>query len=189
MASKILGKLSRIEWIAVLVAILLFIAPALKRVLEGQTTLGVRQSIGGLGDLAATELDLSPGFVASLNEDGSQNSTLGDTDLPTPEKIAAKRGSVLQLFGSAVGLYMDKEDQVAASDFTAPDSPLYRTTSLPEVSIGGVRAEVQFSGLAPGRKGVWQINVLVPKEAPSGTVPVTISYEGDAVRSLSVNVE
>ena len=76
------------------------------------------------------------------------------------------------------------EDQgdLPAAEFTAPECALrYHTTSVPVVRIGGVAAKVVYSGLAPGRKGVWQIDVLAPEDAPAGSaVPVEISYEGAA---------
>ena len=100
-------------------------------------------------------------------------------------------GSVVQLFGSADGLFLDMADSRAALEFTplASGSPLYYTESLPEVEIGGVKAEVLFSGLAPGLKGVWQINVRVPYGVQPGRVPVTISYEGDDLKSIEVKIE
>ena len=55
---------------------------------------------------------------------------------------------------------------------------LYRTRTLPLVSIGGIPAEVLYSGLAPGLTGVWQINVRIPDEAPASPgVPAVITYE------------
>ena len=71
---------------------------------------------------------------------------------------------------------------------SASGSPLYHTTSLPEVRIGGQKTRVLFSGLAPGLTGVWQINVLIPEDAPAGELPVTISYEGDELTSVSIRV-
>lgn len=97
----------------------------------------------------------------------------------------------MQLFGSAAGLFLDEQDRQLAEGFTPPlsGSPLYYTTSLPEVRIAGVAAKVLFSGLAPGLTGVWQINVLIPEDAPAGKAPVTISYEGEELKSVDIVVE
>jgi len=122
-------------------------------------------------NLTAAELD----FVAAVNADG--------TDGP------ALRGTVVQLFGSAEGLYLDEQDQHPAIRFTAPGSPLYRTTRLPEVRVDGLDAEVLFSGLAPGLKGVWQINIRVPEGTRAGKLPVLISYDGQELKSVDVVVE
>jgi uncharacterized protein (TIGR03437 family) len=46
---------------------------------------------------------------------------------------------------------------------------------------------VQFSGLAPGFVGLWQINVQIPSNAPTGSaVPVYVVLGG--VRSNSVTM-
>jgi uncharacterized protein (TIGR03437 family) len=90
----------------------------------------------------------------------------------------------------ALGLFIGEQDQPAHL-FTPPatGSVLYYTDALPQVRIGGVPATVLFSGLAPGLTGVWQINVLLPEGTPSGRVPVSISYEGADLKSVSVSVE
>jgi hypothetical protein len=130
-----------------------------------------------LSAFGAARANPEPDFVAALSQDG----TLG----------SAAQGSILQLFGSAKGLYLDAEDRRPALSFTPPPSgePLYYTTSVPQVQIGGVPAKVLFSGLAPGLRGVWQINVQVPYQVPPGMQPITILYEGDQLQSVSVRVE
>ncbi|MBI3698807.1 MAG: hypothetical protein HY238_28710 [Acidobacteria bacterium] len=123
----------------------------------------------------------NPDFVAGLNQDGSTNGA-----------EPAGRGTVVQLFGSAAGLFVGEEDdEQAAANFTPPASglELYSTTSLPQVRIGGLPAKVLFSGLAPGLTGVWQINVLIPEGTPAGKVPVTVSYEGYNLRSVDITVQ
>ena len=122
-------------------------------------------------------LTREPDFVAALNQDGLNAPS-------TP-------GTVVQLFGSARGLFLDLADLHPALGFTpsASGSPLYHTEILPEVQIGGVRAEVLFSGLAPGLNGVWQINIRVPDGTQLGKVPVTISYDGNTPTSVDLVVE
>ena len=122
-------------------------------------------------------LTREPDFVSVLNQDG----------LNRP----AAPGTIVQFFGSARGLFLDLADLRPALEFTpsASGSPLYYTEAMPDVQIGGVKAEVLFSGLAPGLKGVWQINVRIPDGARSGKVPVTIVYEGDALTSVDLAVQ
>jgi len=119
------------------------------------------------------------GFVAGLNEDGSVNGV-----------APARRGTVVQLFGSAAGLFVGEGDTPAVS-FTPPasGSPLF-TTAVPDVRVGGVPAMVRFSGLAPGLRGVWQLNIQIPENAPTGeAVPLTVGHEGREIRSVPISVE
>jgi uncharacterized protein (TIGR03437 family) len=54
-------------------------------------------------------------------------------------------------------------------------------TSQPSmcVAFGTTFGEVQYSGLAPGFVGLWQINVRIPADAPSGNaVPVRVLING-----------
>jgi hypothetical protein len=117
-----------------------------------------------------------PDFVAALNQDGGTG--------------PASRGTILQLFGSARGLFLDLADQKPALNFAPPASGtlLYYTDTLPEVSIGGIAAQVLFSGLAPGLTGVWQINVRVPDAVSPGRAPVSIVYGGAVLQSIDVAV-
>jgi uncharacterized protein (TIGR03437 family) len=58
-------------------------------------------------------------------------------------------------------------------------NPLYLTVQRPTVIVGGVSALVQFSGLAPGFAGLYQINIQIPAGAPAGDdVPVTVAMPG-----------
>jgi uncharacterized protein (TIGR03437 family) len=49
-----------------------------------------------------------------------------------------------------------------------------------QVNFGGVPAVVTYAGLAPGYVGLYQFNVAVPSIAPSDTVPLTFSLNGNA---------
>jgi uncharacterized protein (TIGR03437 family) len=115
------------------------------------------------------------------------------TSLP-PGKVI-RRGTVLELYGPATGLYIGEGDGapvVGENDvFTAPasGSPLYHTTSLPVVRLQDWRAKVLFSGLAPGQAGVWQINILIPEDVSTSFVPVQIFYEGYQFRTFDIEIE
>jgi uncharacterized protein (TIGR03437 family) len=77
-----------------------------------------------------------------------------------------------------------------ASGAAAPASPLYATTTNPTVTVGGVAATVGFSGLAPGYVGLWQLNVQIPSNAPTGTaVPLAVSMGGrtNNLTTIAVN--
>jgi uncharacterized protein (TIGR03437 family) len=58
----------------------------------------------------------------------------------------------------------------------------------PVVKIGGVDADVLFSGLVPGMPGAYVINVSVSNSTPQGlSVPLTIT-QNDFIFSVNVRV-
>jgi uncharacterized protein (TIGR03437 family) len=60
-----------------------------------------------------------------------------------------------------------------------PSGVLALTRETPRVTIGGVPAEVLFSGLAPGFVGLYQVNVRAPSGAPAGArTPLVVSIGG-----------
>ncbi len=109
------------------------------------------------------------GQLAALNQDGSVNSATNP----------AKAGTYISLFGTGPGVVSG-----APPDGTpAPTDKLLPTSSTPVVYINAVEipaSDINFSGLAPGFIGLWQINVKVPANVPTpGTpVPVALLYDG-----------
>ena len=103
------------------------------------------------------------------------------------------RGTLLNLFGAANGLFLDNQngEETAAAVLTPRAAgPIYYTTELPRVLFGEVEAQVVFSGLAPGLKGVWQISVVVPERAPTGeAVPLRVVYEDEETDPVAVAVK
>jgi uncharacterized protein (TIGR03437 family) len=61
---------------------------------------------------------------------------------------------------------------------------------MPLVTVGGVNASVSFSGLAPGYVGLYQVNVQVPANAPSGdAVPVILNIGGVTANTVTIAVQ
>jgi uncharacterized protein (TIGR03437 family) len=63
------------------------------------------------------------------------------------------------------------------------------TTVLPIVTIGGAKANVSFSGLAPDFVGLYQINATVPAGLKSGNQPVVINMAGASGNSALLPVK
>ncbi len=108
----------------------------------------------------------NPPKGAIRNQDGFTENTSS-----TP----ARRGEVVSIYATGPGPLSRQPD-----DGTAPGaSPLANTRSTPQVFIGGVAAQVQFSGLNPDAPGLWQINAYVPEQSfVTGRVPVRIYMDG-----------
>ena len=104
------------------------------------------------------------GPLAALNQDNSLN-TAGNP-------IA--RGQIIQLFGTGQGFVP------GAPPDGEPASGLISTDVRPRVIIGTdfvADSDVQYSGLAPGLVGVWQINVKIPdKVLPAALVRVVVVH-------------
>jgi hypothetical protein len=59
----------------------------------------------------------------------------------------------------------------------APALPLAQTLAETRVTVGGVAADVLYSGLAPGAAGLYQINIVPPAGARDGS-PVVLEVRG-----------
>jgi uncharacterized protein (TIGR03437 family) len=66
---------------------------------------------------------------------------------------------------------------------------LSQTTVLPTVTIGNIAAHVDFSGLTPESVGLYQVNVDVPSDAPTGLQPIVVSIGGVDSKASVLPVE
>jgi uncharacterized protein (TIGR03437 family) len=97
------------------------------------------------------------------------------------------RGQYVSIYCSGLGPVQNTPPDGAA----APAVPPFANTMLtPSVTIGGVAAPtIQYSGLAPGLVGLYQINVQVPANAPIGSQePVVVSVNGIASNTVTIAV-
>jgi uncharacterized protein (TIGR03437 family) len=109
---------------------------------------------------------LVPGQPASLTV-----SSVNRTSVPVSLNIAPAAPAILAAVRSsgALVLYMTglgATVPAVAQGAVAPTSPLSRTTSQPTVLVSGQAAPVLFSGMAPGLVGVYQVNAILPADAP-----------------------
>ena len=86
----------------------------------------------------------------------------------------AKRGQRILIYANGLGVV----DQQQVSGEPASLTQLAYTRVPPSVTIGGSTAQVEFSGLAPGWVGLYQMNVVVPPGAPTGAQQLKISIGG-----------
>ena len=83
----------------------------------------------------------------------------------------ARPNDVLLFFSTGFG---PRTTPVMVTGITAPESPLMHTPA-PTVLIGGRRAAVLYSVLAPGLVGIVQTAVRMPQSAGSGNIPLVVS--------------
>lgn len=112
---------------------------------------------------------------AVLNQDSSENA----------QANPVRRGQAISIYATGPGGL----NPAVADGSAAPANPLARTISTPQVYIGGVAATVEFSGMAPGFAGLWQINAFVPeRNFIAGRVPVQVFIDGVDSNEVSIFV-
>jgi uncharacterized protein (TIGR03437 family) len=136
----------------------------------------LRKSVGQVLGSTLYQLDAaSPGLftinqqgtgqVAAINEDGTANSGTN--------RIARRR--VIQLFGTGMGFV------AGAPPDGMPATGAVPTDIKPRVIIGSAFVpddHVEYSGLAPGLAGVWQINVRIPESVdPNAAHDVVVVFK------------
>ncbi|MGB9457551.1 MAG: hypothetical protein WCB12_15995 [Bryobacteraceae bacterium] len=128
----------------------------------------------------------------------------GNNVLPMPSTIAipnfitqpASRGDVLTIYAIGLG----PTNPVVATGQPAPAvEPLARLTVTPSVVFSGNPAGpvvevtvppelVQYAGLSPNYAGLYQVNVPIPANCPTGTVQVSLTFP-DSTTSNAVNIQ
>jgi uncharacterized protein (TIGR03437 family) len=149
-----------------------FQAPAAQP--AGQALLEIR--IGGqtVSRGALTILPNAPGLFVAANSDFRVNS---------PNQ-PVRRGEVLHIFGTGQGAVMPAVDDGSAAGGTPPSVGLVS----PNVFLGGQQMRVVFSGLAPGAAGLWQIDIVIPGDAPTGGPFPLVVESGLASNSIDVAI-
>ena len=127
----------------------------------------------------------SPG-IFSMNALGWGQGAIQDSShrlVDSANPVSA--GSPIIIYCTGLGAVTNQPPTGAA----APMRPLAETTTKPTVVIGGAPAGVQFSGLAPGLAGAYQVNAVVPNGSATGdAVPVTISIGGMTSNTVTIAV-
>jgi uncharacterized protein (TIGR03437 family) len=155
--------------------------------LQGQTST-VLHTPGGLSDIYYAQVqDVAPSifqisvsgqsgtFPAIVRNKNNQLATLSNPLHPNDVLIIYATGL------GAVGPLVELGSPGASS-------PLSYTENQPVVTIGDRKAEVLFSGLAPGFVGVYQLNVRAPGDLPLGLqVPLRIDG-GGATTAVNVRI-
>lgn len=129
----------------------------------------------------------APG-IFSVNGQGTGPGAILDPSyhLITPSNPASAGFTVILIYCTGLGPVTHQPPTGAA----APASPPAETMTRPVVTIGGAPADVQFSGLAPGSVGEYQVNVLVPSDAPIGdAVSVVLSIGGATSNAVQIAVQ
>ena len=154
---------------------------------QSQTTLsalliGENSAVGQGVDLAP----FAPGIFSASSSGTGQGDIFDLSYRLVDASNPAAPGSYVTLYCTGLGAVTNQPP----TGSPAPVAPLAQTTALPNVTIGGAQATVQFSGLAPGFAGLYQVNVQVPPGSATGSaVPVVLSIGGVASNTVTMAVQ
>jgi uncharacterized protein (TIGR03437 family) len=149
------------------------------------STASLKVSIGGETSAAiSVPVDgLAPGlFSTGQNGKGEAAALHSDGVTPITTAKPAKPNEVIVLFGTGLGLLTPElpTGQAAKNNSTA---------LIPNVTVDGKTADVQFSGAAPGFVGLNQVNIKIPpgtRSAPD--IPITLSIGDKQSNTVTIAV-
>jgi uncharacterized protein (TIGR03437 family) len=127
---------------------------------------------------------VSPG-IFTTNQTGSGPAAIlhaATFEAVTPANPAVP-GERLAIFATGLGAVRP----AVASGAPAP-SPAPTTISSALVNIGGIPAAIEFSGLAPGFVGLYQVNVIVPGGLASGNQDVQLVINGTPSNTVTLAI-
>lgn len=93
----------------------------------------------------------------------------------------AKPGETVLIYCTGLGAVDSPPEDGAAGNGQT-------TMVTPEVTIGGTKAMVSFSGLAPGFVGLYQVNAAVPAGLKAGNQPVVIAVSKSSSNTVLLPV-
>jgi len=146
---------------------------------QGQPSVSMKVSVGGNAWFLQSDvytLSLAtycPNFFIRSGTVAAIDFTLGAI---VSQSAPARRGDIVELYANGLGPVTNQSTVVSGQP--SPLTPLAQTPTTPTVTIGGVNAPVSFSGLAPNLVGLYQVNITVPPNAPSGMQPVVLTIGG-----------
>jgi adhesin/invasin len=118
-------------------------------------------------------------YAIAVNSDGSLSLP---AEFGIPNSRPSRRGEPIVLYG--LGFGQTVPPVVAGAAAPGPPNPLaqvnsgQKTVFFGALALGtGAPQEALYVGLTPGFVGLYQINVVVPNDAPSGDVPVRVQLD------------
>jgi uncharacterized protein (TIGR03437 family) len=158
--------------------------------LAGQSQTTITATINGQTSAPQTVslATYAPGIFA-LNSEGTGQGAILDANyhLVDGSNPAIPGQTTILIYCTGLGPVSSNQPATGAPAWL---TNLARTSSPVTATIGGVSANVTFSGLAPGYVGLYQVNAQVPAGlAANGSAPVMISIEGANSNTVTIAVQ
>ena len=143
---------------------------------------------------------VAPGVFTSNYSGNGQAAVRNENQSINSASNPATIGSTISICATGQG----QVSPVVADGAPAPGGQLARTVAVPTsdaqtcfatqpsvcVAIGSAFGVIQYSGLAPGFVGLWQINVTIPSGIATGNaVPIRVVIDGTASNLVTIAVK
>jgi uncharacterized protein (TIGR03437 family) len=155
----------------------------------GQTQTAITATVNGIvSNTAITPVvPFAPGiFSTNMAGTGQGAILIGGTGTLAQNGSPATRGAYISIFCTGLGTVTNAPATGLAAAANAPSL----TTTQPTVNIGGVSATLNYSGLAPGFVGLYQVNAQVPLTiSAGGAVTVVILMGNVASNTVTIAVQ
>jgi len=119
-----------------------------------------------------TVVPTAPGVAAST--DGSVIAQDSNFNLITSSS-PAHPGESIVIYAVGMGATNPAVPSNTPAPGLNPGDTLAKATVQPVVKVNNQTAQIQFAGLTPGAIGLYQINFVVPTNAPAGSLSLTVS--------------
>lgn len=127
--------------------------------------------------------DVAPGVYVYATESGSRSAAFHPDGRPVTPDAPVAAGDQVAIYLTGAGPFGQQlQSGTAAADRS-------ETVHAPEVTVGGVRASVTYSGSLPGVAGMSQIEFVVPAGLPRGTADLAVSMHGAHSNTVSLAVQ
>ena len=140
---------------------------------------------------SVTVADSSPG-VFTVDTSGKNQASVLNSDYSTNADFDRFPGSRPEASGNFVVIYatgIGRTNPLVGDGQPSPGNPFATSDGPTTVTIGGVSAQVLFSGLAPGFVGLWQINAVLAGSLPTNLatdLAITLKGKGSQPTTLAV---
>jgi uncharacterized protein (TIGR03437 family) len=114
-------------------------------------------------------------FTQNQQGTGQAAAVLSGTVWLAAPSTPVARGGVVEVYATGLGAVQNAPVDGAPASMAV----LSRVLNEPVVTVGGRPARVLFAGLTPGAIGLYQINVVIPDDAPTGDgVAIVVTQKG-----------
>jgi uncharacterized protein (TIGR03437 family) len=153
----------------------------------GLTSVSIKVAIGNIQSrvLEIPIGDYAPAMFEYQDANGQRSVAAldGEFRLIGPANPVA-RGGAAQIFANGLG----PVDRLPRSGHPAPAQPLSVMRVSPVISVGGRPAQVLFAGLAPQLVGLYQVNITIPSDLPTGRQRLSLSVNGIAAPEAFISI-